>query len=147
MKNENRALAFSPLITPFAFTFYAWFADIPGFNMQDGFWTFIGLFIGIVLVGLPVAYIYEFFIGFRFYQLLSKKNKVNLFSLTLGGMLVADIPMLLIWPLADGGGKVSFAMTVQLFSFVGFMIGLTFWSLLNYERLRESARRLLKSAA
>ena len=142
MKNENRALAFSPLITPFAFAFYAYFADVSGFNMQEGFWTFIGLFIGIVLVGLPVAYVYEFFIGFRFYQLLKKKQRVNIFTLALGGVLVADIPMLLIWPLADSSGSVSFGMTVQLFSFVGFMIGLTFWVLLNYERLRDNLKRL-----
>ena len=146
MKNENRALAYAPLITPFAFAFYAFFADLPGFNMQQGFWTFIGLFIGIVLVGLPVAYVYEFFIGLRFYQLLAKKQRVNIFTLALGGVFVADIPMLLIWPLTDSGGSVSFAMTVQLFSFVGFMIGLNFWALLNYENLRDNCKRFFNKA-
>ena len=52
----------------------------------------------------------------RFYQLLAKKNRVNIVTLTLGGVFVADIPMLLIWPLANGEGSVSFAVTVQLFS-------------------------------
>jgi hypothetical protein len=64
--------------------------------MQDGFLTFIGLFFGIALVGLPIVYIYEFFIGFRFYQLLSKKKRVNIFTLTLGGVLIAAFPMFLI---------------------------------------------------
>lgn len=142
MKNENRALGCAPLILPFAFSFFAYFADIPGFNMDEGLLKFLGLFLAIALVGLPVAYIYEFFIGFRFYQLLSKKQCVNIFTLTFGGMLIADIPMFLIWPLAGGEGTISFALTVQLFSFVGFMIGLNFWVLLNFERLRDGARRL-----
>jgi hypothetical protein len=137
MKNETRALGFAPLIMPFAFSFYAFFADLPGFNMQDGFLTFIGLFFGIALVGLPIVYIYELFVGFRFYQLLSKKKRVNIFTLTVGGVLIADFPIFLIWPLTGGAGTVSFAVTFQLFSFIGFMIGLNFWALLNFERLRD----------
>lgn len=146
MKNENRALAFAPLIMPFAFTGYAFFAGISGFDMQEGLLTFFLLFLGTVVAGLPVAYLYEFFIGMRFYQLLAKKNRVNIFTLTLGGVLVADIPMLLIWPLANGEGSVSFAVTAQLFSFVGFMIGLNFWVLLNFESLRDNLKRLLGKA-
>jgi hypothetical protein len=145
MKNENRALGFAPLILPFAFCFYAFMADIPGFNMDGGLLSFIGYFFAITLIGLPVAYIYEFFIGFRFYQLLVKKQRVNLLTLTLGGVLVADIPMLLIWPLAGGEGTIGFGLTVQLFSFVGFMIGLNFWLLLNYETLRATFKRLFKA--
>ncbi len=144
MKNENRALGLAPLILPFAFCFYAFIADIPGFNMDGGFLNFIGLFLAITLIGLPVAYIYEFFIGFRFYQLLAKKQRVNIFTLTLGGIFIADIPMLLIWPLAGGEGTISFGLTVQLFSFVGFMIGLNFWLILNYEILRNNFKRVFK---
>ena len=146
MKNENRALGFAPLILPFAFSFFAYFADIPGFNMDQGLLKFIGLFLAIALVGLPVAYIYEFFIGFRFYQLIKKKQRVNIFTLTLGGVLIADIPMFLIWPLAGSEGTISFASTVQLFSFVGFMIGLNFWVLLNFESLRDRVKGLLHKA-
>jgi len=142
MKNETRALGFAPLIMPFAFSFYAFLAGVPGFNMQEGVLTFIGLFCSIALVGLPVVYIYEFFIGFRFYQLLSKKKRVNIVTLTLGGVLIADFPMFLIWPLTGGAGAVSFAVTLQLFSFVGFMIGLNFWILLNFERLRDYVHAL-----
>lgn len=145
MKNENRALGLAPLILPFAFCFYAYIADIPGFNLDEGLLKFIGLFLAITLIGLPVAYIYEFFIGFRFYQLLVKKQRVNLLTLTLGGVFVADIPMLLIWPLAGGEGAISFALTVQLFSFVGFMIGLNFWLILNYAALRDGFKRRFKS--
>src|SRR3990167_9187832 len=112
MKNETRALGFAPLIMPFAFSFYAFIADIPGFNMQDGFLSFIGLFFGIALVGLPVVYIYEFFIVFRFYQLLSKKKRVNILTLTLGGVLSADFPIFLIWPMTGGAGTGSFAIKI-----------------------------------
>ncbi len=146
MKNENRALAFAPLIMPFAFTGYAYFAGISGFNMQEGYSTFFLLFLGTIVAGLPVAYLYEFFIGMRFYQLLLKMGRVNIVTLALGGVFVADIPMLLIWPLAHGKGTVDFAVTVQLFSFVGLMIGLNFWALLNYESLREKLKNLLRKA-
>lgn len=144
MKNENRALGFAPLILPFAFSFYAFLADVPGFNLDGGLLKFIGLFLTITVIGLPVAYLYEFFIGFRFYQLMVKKGRVNIFTLTLGGVLVADFPLFLIWPLVGGEGAISFALTVQLFSFVGFMIGLNFWLLLNFERIRAALNGLLK---
>lgn len=146
MKNENRALAFAPLIMPFAFTGYAYFAGISGFNMQEGYSTFFLLFLGTIVAGLPVAYLYEFFIGMRFYQLLLKMGRVNIVTLALGGVFVADIPMLLIWPLAHGKGTVDFAVTVQLFSFVGLMIGLNFWALLNYESLRDKLKNLRRKA-
>ncbi len=146
MKNENRALAFAPLIMPFAFTGYAYFAGISGFNMQEGYSTFFLLFLGTIVAGLPVAYLYEFFIGMRFYQLLLKMGRVNIVTLALGGVFDADIPMLLLWPLAHGKGTVDFAVTVQLFSFVGLMIGLNFWALLNYESLREKLKNLLRKA-
>ena len=111
MKNENRALAFAPLIMPFAFTGYASFAGISGFNMQEGLLTFFLLFLGTIVAGLPVAYLYEFFIGMRFYQLLAKKNRVNIVTLTLGGVFVADIPMLLIWPLVmAASASIGFAI-------------------------------------
>ena len=55
MKNENRALAFAPLIMPFAFTGYASFAGISGFDMREGLLTFFLLFLGTIVAGLPVA--------------------------------------------------------------------------------------------
>lgn len=131
MSNESRALSLAPLITPFAFVLYAFYADLTGFNLDQGPLVFIGLFIGMSIASLAVAYVYMFFIGYRFYRLLVKKGKVNFFSLTLGGMFVADIPMLLIWPAAELAGSVGFYQTFQLFSFVGLMIGLNFWVLLN----------------
>jgi hypothetical protein len=39
--------------------------------------------------------------------------------------------------LAGGGGEDSLSTALQLFSFVGFMIGLTFWVLLNLDELRK----------
>ena len=58
MKNENRALAYAPLIMPFAFTGYAFFAGISGFDMQEGLSTFITLFLGTIIAGLPAMVIY-----------------------------------------------------------------------------------------
>ncbi len=131
MNNESRALALAPLITPLAFVAYAFYADLAGFNFDQGVLTFVGLFIGMSIASLAVAYVYMFFIGYRFYRLLVKKQRVNFFTLTLGGVFVADIPMLLIWPAAEVAGSVGFYQTFQLFSFVGLMIGLNFWFLLN----------------
>ncbi len=139
MITENKALGLAPLITPFAFALYAFYADIPGFNMDDGILTFIGLFMGLLVASLPVAYIYMFFIGGRLYGILKRKRRVNIVTLTLGSVFIADIPMLFIWPLAEEG----FYLTLQLFSFVGFMIGLSFWFLLNFDRLHEKFKRLL----
>jgi len=99
---ENKALALAPLITPFAFTFYAYISDVPGFNMDSGILDFIGLFIGLSLAAIPVAYIYMFFIGGKFYGMLKRRKRVNIFTLTLGSIFVADIPMLLIWPITQG---------------------------------------------
>ncbi len=142
---ETKSLALAPLITPFAFASYAYFADVSGFNMDDGILTFIGLLLGLVLTSLPVAYLYMFFIGYRFYRLILKKNRVNFFTLTLGGMFVADIPMLLIWPLAEASSSTGFYLTLQLFSFAGFMVGLNFWVLLNFDRLRDNVKGLLSN--
>ena len=130
---ENKALALAPLITPFAFTFYAYMADVPGFNMDSGFLDFIGLFLGLTLAAIPVAYIYMFFIGGKFYGMLKRKRQVNFFTLTLGSVFVANIPMLLIWPASQGD---EFYLTLQLFTFVGFMVGLHCWFLLNLDKFK-----------
>lgn len=135
MTSEDRAFLLAPLIMPFAFLPYAFFTDMSGFNMQDGFMRYMASAVFIVIVGIPIVYLYEFFIGFRFYRLLLKKNRINIFSLSFGGAFVADIPILMIMPFS-GFGSVSVAF--QLFSFVGFMVGLAFWALLNLDRIRKS---------
>jgi hypothetical protein len=131
---ENKALALAPLITPFAFTSYAYISDIPGFNMDSGLLDFIGLFLGLTFAAIPVAYIYMFFIGGKFYGMIKRRRFVNIFTLTFGSIFVADIPMLLIWPITQGN---EFYLTLQLFSFVGLMVGLNCWFLLNLDRLRS----------
>ena len=87
---ENKALALAPLITPFAFTFYAYISDIP-------------------------------------------KKIVNFFTIVFGSIFVADIPMLLIWPVTQGN---EFYLTLQLFSFVGLMVGLNCWFLINLDKFK-----------
>tara|TARA_R110001583_G_scaffold17801_2_gene71860 strand:+ start:2385 stop:2804 length:420 start_codon:yes stop_codon:yes gene_type:complete len=130
---ENKALALAPLITPFAFTFYAYISDVPGFNMDSGIVDFIGLFLGLTVAAIPVAYIYMFFIGGKFYGMIKRRRRVNIFTLTFGSIFVADIPMLLIWPVTQGS---EFYLTLQLFSFVGMMVGLNCWFLLNLDKLK-----------
>lgn len=129
MTREDRAFVLAPLMMPFAFLTYAFFLDLSGFNMQDGFWDYLGTVIIIIVGGLPVVYLYEFFIAYRFYRLLLKKKKVNIVSLTLGGAFIADIPILMVMPFS---GFDEISAVFQLFTFVGFMVGLTFWYLLNY---------------
>lgn len=130
---ENKALALAPLITPFAFTFYAYISDVPGFNMDSGILDFIGLFLGLSVAAIPVAYIYMFFIGGKFYGMIKRRRRVNIFTLTFGSIFVADIPMLLIWPVTQGS---EFYLTLQLFSFVGLMVGLNCWFLLNLDKFK-----------
>jgi len=109
---ENKALALAPLITPFAFTFYAYISDVPGFNMDNGILDFIGLFFGLTVAAIPVAYIYMFFIGGKFWGILKRRRLVSFFTITFGSIFVADIPMLLIWPFTQGD---EFYLTLQLF--------------------------------
>lgn len=135
---ENKALALAPLITPFAFTFCAYILDVPGFNMDKGLLNFIGLFFGLTLAAIPVAYIYMFFIGGKFWGMLKRRKIVNFFTITFGSVFVADIPMLLIWPVTQGN---DFYLTLQLFSFVGLMVGLNCWFLLNLDRLRGKSKK------
>lgn len=130
---ENKALALAPLITPFAFTFCAFLLDVPGFNMDEGLLEFIGLFFGLTLAAIPVAYIYMFFIGGKFWGMLKRRKQVNFFTIVFGSIFVADIPMILIWPVTQGN---DFYLTLQLFSFVGLMVGLNCWFLINLDKFK-----------
>ncbi len=130
---ENKALALAPLITPFAFTFYAYISDIPGFNMDSGLLDFLGLFLGLTLAAIPVAYIYMFFYWWQILGNTKKKKIVNFFTIVFGSIFVADIPMLLIWPVTQGN---EFYLTLQLFSFVGLMVGLNCWFLINLDKFK-----------
>jgi len=130
---ENKALALAPLITPFAFAFCAYMLDVPGFNMENGLLEFLGLFVGLTLAAIPVAYIYMFFIGGKFWGMIKRRKMVNFFTIVFGSIFVADIPMLLIWPVTQGD---DFYLTLKLFSFVGLMVGLNCWFLLNLDRFR-----------
>ena len=125
---ENKALALAPLITPFAFTFCAYILDVPGFNMDKGILEFLGLFAGLTLAAIPVAYIYMFFIGGKFWGMIKRRKMVNFFTIVFGSIFVADIPMLLIWPVTQGD---DFYLTLKLFSFVGLMVGLNCWFLIT----------------
>jgi hypothetical protein len=70
--------------------------------------------------------------------LFKRRKIVNFFTITLGSVFVADIPMLLIWPVTQGD---DFYLTLQLFSFVGLMVGLNCWFLLNLDRLRGKSKK------
>ena len=139
---ENKAIGLAPLITPFAFALYAFFADISGFNMDNGLFAYIKLLIGLILASIPVAYIYMFFIAGRFFGMLKRRKQVNIFTLTLGAVFVADIPMLIIWPFTNDN---SFYLSLQLFSFVGFMVGLNCWFLMNLDRFKVIFKHKFKS--
>jgi hypothetical protein len=131
---ENKAIGLAPLITPFALAFYGFLTNMSGFNFDNGIVSFITLFIGFSLSSIPVAYLYMFFIGGRLYGIFKRKRWLNFYTIILGSIFIADIPMLLIFPFATGD---SFYATLQLFSFVGFMVGLNYWFLSNLDRLRN----------
>lgn len=135
---ENKALALAPLITPFAFTFCAYLLDVPGFNMNEGLLDFLGLFFGLTLAAIPVAYIYMFFIGGKFWGMIKRRKQVNFFTIVFGSIFVADIPMILIWPVTQGN---DFYLTLQLFSFVGLMVGLNCWFLINLDKFKAKFKR------
>ncbi len=135
---ENKALALAPLITPFAFTFCAYLLDVPGFNMNEGLLDFLGLFFGLTLAAIPVAYIYMFFIGGKFWGMIKRRKQVNFVTIVFGSIFVADIPMILIWPVTQGN---DFYLTLQLFSFVGLMVGLNCWFLINLDKFKAKFKR------
>lgn len=134
MTNEERAFAYAPLAMPVAFITFSIVTGVSGFDMQLGLLNFLGLALAITVVGLPIVYIFGFFLGYRFYRLLLKKNRINIFTLSLGGVVLADIPIFLIWIFSGFGYQGHDLSTAfPLFSFVGFSIGLTFWYLLNWK--------------
>ncbi len=141
MTDEQRAFLLAPLAMPFAFIFYAFFADVPGFDLQSGVGSYIAAVLTITFFGTPVVYIFEFFIGYRFYRLFLKKNRINIFSLAIGGILIADIPMFMILLFSGFSSETYDLSTVlPMFSFVGLVIGLTFWFVLNQRQIMERLR-------
>ncbi|MEZ5524249.1 MAG: hypothetical protein R3E62_04675 [Pseudomonadales bacterium] len=128
MTYEDRAFVLAPLAMPFAFLSYAWFLGLSGFTLDQGLMSYLGTVLIIIIGGLPVVYVYEFFIAYRFYRLLLKKGKINIFSIVFGAALMADIPILMIMPFK---GFTSVSVAFQLFTFTGMAVGLTFWILLK----------------
>lgn len=142
MTSEDRAFFLAPLAMPFAVVLFTLFTDVPGLNMEAGFFSYLVSVFVITLVGLPVVYTFEFFLGYRFYRLFLKKGQINVFTLILGGVLLADIPMFMIGifgGFSDESHNLSTAF--PLFSFVGFSIGLTFWALLNKDRIVQAIKK------
>ena len=130
MTNEDRAFILAPLVTPFAFVLGAYVLD-----MQFGI---ISAFVFITVFGLPIVYTIEFFLGYRFYRLFLKLKKFNIFTTLLGCMTLANIPTLFIWLFSGfGPGDISVSTIFILFSFVGFVIGLTFYLLLKWGALTK----------
>lgn len=128
MTTEDRAFILAPLATPFAFVLGAYFL-----NMQFGIFSSM-LFI--TVFGLPIVYTIEFFLGYRFYRLLLKKKKLNILTVIIGCVLLANIPTLFIWMFSGfGSQEIPVATIFYLFSFVGVVIALTFWILLNIRHI------------
>ncbi len=128
MTYEDRAFVLAPLSMPFAFLSCAWFLGLSGFTLEDGVLNYLASVAIIIVGGMPVVYLYEFFIAYRFYRLLLKKGKVNVFSLAFGGALIANIPILMVMPFSGYSGVET---AFILFGFSGFVVGLTFWALLK----------------
>jgi len=136
MTYEDRAFVLAPLSMPFAFLSCAWFLGLSGLTLEQGVLNYLATVAIIIIGGMPVVYLYEFFIAYRFYRLLLKKGKVNVFSLSLGGALIADIPILMVMPFSGYDGV---ATAFTLFGFSGFVVGLTFWVLLKRGEKKAAA--------
>jgi len=138
MTYEDRAFILAPLSMPFAFLSCAWFLGLSGLTLDEGVLNYLATVAIIIVGGMPVVYLYEFFIAYRFYRLLLKKGKVNVFSLSFGGALIANIPILMVMPFSGYDGV---ATAFKLFGFSGFVVGLTFWLLLKQGEKRAAAGR------
>lgn len=138
MNYEDRAFVQAPLVMPFAFLSCAWFLGLSGFTLEEGVLNYLASVAIIIVGGMPVVYLYEFFIAYRFYRLLLKKGKVNIFSMTFGGGFIAVLPILMVMPFSGYEGvKIAFI----LFGFSGCVVGLAFWLLLKRgERKADIAR-------
>ncbi|EGG99632.1 hypothetical protein imdm_883 [gamma proteobacterium IMCC2047] len=128
MNYEDRAFVQAPLSMPFAFLGCAWFLGLSGFTLEDGLLNYLASVAIIIVGGMPVVYLYEFFIAYRFYRLLLKKGKVNIFSMAFGGAFIAVLPILMVMPFSGYAGVET---AFILFGFSGFVVGLTFWLLLK----------------
>lgn len=127
MTREDRAFLMAPLVTPFAFVVGIAFTD-----MEMNLASYISAFLAITIIGLPIVYTIEFFIGYRFYRLFLKKKKANIVTITGGGVILANLPTIFIATFGQFGDQMhDLSMIFPLFSFVGFMIGLAFWFLIN----------------
>lgn len=94
------------------------------------------------LFGLPVVYVIEFFLGYRFYRLFMKKKILNIFTVTGGSIVLANIPTFFISIFsAFVPSKHSVLDILSLFSFIGFTVGLTFWILLNLEKIKQGMQK------
>jgi len=138
MTYEDRAFVLAPLSMPFAFLSCAWFLGLSGFTLEEGVLSYLASVAIIIVGGMPVVYLYEFFIAYRFYRLLLKKGKVNIFSLAFGGALIANIPILMVMPFS---GYSAVETAFILFGFSGFVVGLTFWTLLKRGEKKAAAGR------
>jgi hypothetical protein len=133
MTNEDRAFLLSPLAMPFACVL-----AYSGFSFSEGILHYL-LWVGIIgLFGLPVVYVIEFFLGYRFYRLLLKKKMLNAVSITFGCMMLSNIPTLFIAIFSSFvPSKHNMVDILGLFSFIGFVVGLTFWAMLRWDVVKK----------
>lgn len=137
MTSEDRAFILAPLAMPFACV-----AGYLGFDFSAGLLNYLSSVLIIGLYGLPVVYVIEFFLGYRFYRLFLKRKILNIFTITGGSIVLANIPTFFISIFSMYvPSKHSVLDVLGLFSFIGLTVGLTFWLLLNLEKIKRGMQK------
>lgn len=127
MNKERAAFIVAPLTTPITFVTFLVGRD---FN-----WDFFDLAETILMMAvfcIPVAYVIAFAFGLPLYLFFKKRDLINIFTLSIGAIFVANLPLLLLWLVGVYAGEThKLVNIIPGISFIGFVVGLTFWAILN----------------
>jgi len=141
MTSEKMALILAPITVPFTFV-----SGISGFDMQRGLLDYLEIVMLIAIFSLPVAYTVEIAIGVPIYLLFKKAGLVNFFTLVLGGVLVASVPLVLLWGFGVYNGEEHKLVSIApIFSFIGAVVGFVFWLVLNFRHITKPVTIALRA--
>ena len=102
----------------------------------------------VALFGIPIAYLIALCLGLPLYFLAQKYRRVNFWSLSIGGAIVADLPALLtLLFLYDTWGAGRDWKLHGTFGITGFVVGAVFWSVLRFLPHNLSFKRDCRKSA
>jgi len=125
---ERIAFILAPLTTPITFVMTLVGTD---FN-----WDFLDLFETILMMAIfciPVAYVIAFAFGLPLYIFFKKYDLINFYTLTIGAIFVANLPLILLWLFGAYESETHKLLKIApVMSIIGFVVGFTFWAILNF---------------